>query len=100
MKRASPMNTAQRVLGVVMVIIVPWVATASLLFGVRGQWLGVMGCCLMGGSLAALGLDTLLWREGGRASQDDTSPEIISEEFVSERADRALSEDRLSPTEC
>ena len=47
---------------IALMLLTPWVVSASIIFGMRGQWLGVFGCCLMGGAAAALALDTALWR--------------------------------------
>ena len=66
-------NLAYRYLIKVSSLLAPWAATATLFFGTRGQWLAALGCCLLGGSMAALGLDRALWsrrtdmseREGG-----------------------------------
>ena len=42
-------------------ILAPWMTTATLFFGARGQWISALGCCLAGGAMAALGLDAALW---------------------------------------
>ena len=47
---------------ITLMLLTPWIVSASIVFGMRGQWLGVLGCCLMGGAAAALALDTVLWR--------------------------------------
>ena len=57
------MKRWRQLLGVLLWFLAPWVATATLFFGTRGQWLSALGCCLAGGALAALGLDTALWSQ-------------------------------------
>lgn len=47
---------------IALMLLTPWIVSASIIFGMRGLWLGVFGCCLTGGVAAALALDTALWR--------------------------------------